>query len=140
MLECFQRDGRFIRLPRSKCFVYEQKNVSHYFTTRAGIIGVVEYKYNHQTKIISLLNNLSFVYTLQVSKIGEVGMWLDASTQIFYSLSLSFGGIITMSAGNDIRNNCLRDAIMVSVINCCTSLFAGIVIFSILGYKVIVLF
>ena len=87
--------------------------------------------------MISLLNNLSLVYTLQVSKIGEVGMWLDASTQIFYSLSLSFGGIITMSAGNDIRNNCLRDAIMVSVINCCTSLFAGIVIFSILGYKVI---
>jgi len=69
------------------------------------------------------------------SMMGEVQMWLDASTQIFYSLSLSFGGIITMSSGNDINNNCLRDAVLVACINCGTSLFAGIVIFSILGYK-----
>ena len=63
-------------------------------------------------------------------------MWLDAAAQILYSFSLSFGGIITMSAGNDIHNNCQKDAILLGVSNCATCIYAGIVVFSIMGFKV----
>ena len=41
-----------------------------------------------------------------------------------------------MSSFNPVKNNCVKDAIMVSLINCGTSVFASIVVFSVLGFKV----
>ncbi|XP_057316090.1 sodium- and chloride-dependent transporter XTRP3-like [Hydractinia symbiolongicarpus] len=75
------------------------------------------------------------MFTPQFEKLAEPETWLDASTQIFYSLGLAFGGLISMSSYNDINNNVVRDALLVSCVNCGTSIFAGIVIFGILGYK-----
>lgn len=49
-------------------------------------------------------------------------VWLEAGTQIFFSLGLAFGGLIAFSSYNPANNNCYRDALLVSFTNCGTSM------------------
>ncbi|XP_060600072.1 sodium-dependent serotonin transporter-like, partial [Ruditapes philippinarum] len=68
------------------------------------------------------------------SKLLDSGVWLDAAAQIFFSLGPGFGTLLALSSYNKFNNNCYMDAMLTAVINCLTSLLAGFVVFSVLGY------
>ncbi|CAN9512332.1 unnamed protein product [Ophioblennius macclurei] len=69
-----------------------------------------------------------------LTKLTEAEPWKDAATQIFYSLSIAWGGVITLSSYNSFHNNVYKDTLIITFTNCGTSVFAGFAIFSILGH------
>ncbi|XP_055585586.1 sodium-dependent neutral amino acid transporter B(0)AT3 isoform X1 [Uranotaenia lowii] len=80
-------------------------------------------------------DGVAHLFTPRWEMILEPVVWLEAGTQIFFSLGLAFGGLIAFSSYNPANNNCYRDALVVSITNCSTSMFAGMVVFSVIGFK-----
>ncbi|XP_076446150.1 sodium-dependent proline transporter-like isoform X2 [Babylonia areolata] len=80
------------------------------------------------------LEGIKFYLIPDWQKLLEFKVWGDAAIQIFYSVGMAWGGLITMASYNKFHNNVYRDAIIVPLMNCGTSVFAGLVIFSVLGF------
>uniref|UniRef100_H2ZXA6 Transporter n=2 Tax=Latimeria chalumnae TaxID=7897 RepID=H2ZXA6_LATCH len=80
-------------------------------------------------------DGLAYLFTPDISTLKNPRVWLDAATQIFFSLSLAFGGLIAFSSYNPPKNDCEKDAVTIAVINSFTSIYASIPVFSILGFK-----
>ncbi|KAM6087261.1 sodium- and chloride-dependent transporter XTRP3 isoform 3-T3 [Chlamydotis macqueenii] len=73
--------------------------------------------------------------TGKMEQLSNPKAWISAATQIFFSLGLGFGSLIAFASYNEPNNNCERHAVIVSLINSATSIFASIVTFSIYGFK-----
>ncbi|XP_035876189.1 inactive sodium-dependent neutral amino acid transporter B(0)AT3 isoform X2 [Phyllostomus discolor] len=94
--------------------------------------------------LVCLAASWAIVYLCVIRGIESTGkiqtlqnprVWLDAATQIFFSLSLASGGHIAFASYNPSRNNCEKDAVIIALVNSTTSLYASIVVFSVLGFK-----
>ncbi|KAI3360939.1 hypothetical protein L3Q82_013151 [Scortum barcoo] len=81
------------------------------------------------------VNGIKFLFTPDLTELAKPTTWLDAGAQVFYSFSLAFGGLISFSSYNSVHNNCEQDAVIISVINGITSVFAATVIYTIIGFR-----
>lgn len=68
---------------------------------------------------------IKFYVTPKWEKLKEAKVWYDAASQIFFSLAISWGGLITLASYNEFKNNILTDTMIVTVGNSLTSIFAG---------------
>ncbi|KAK6490479.1 sodium-dependent neutral amino acid transporter B(0)AT1-like [Huso huso] len=80
------------------------------------------------------VDGIIFLFTPD-AKLSNPDTWLNAGAQVLYSFSLAFGGLISFSSYNSVHNNCEQDAMIISVVNGFTSVYAATVIYSIIGFR-----
>jgi len=68
------------------------------------------------------------------SKLSDPQIWIDAFSQIFFTLSLGFGIMITYASYLPQKANILKDALIISFGNAGFSFIAGFAVFGTLGY------
>ena len=81
------------------------------------------------------LDGLYYLFVPEWSKLLNFQVWRAAAEQMFFSLGLSWGGLIMFGSYNKFHNRINVDAAVVSSLDFITSLIASIVIFSVLGHQ-----
>ncbi len=72
--------------------------------------------------------------TPQFNRLRDINVWMDAFSQIFFSLSLGFGVILAYASYLPKKSEIVRDSFIISLFNCLFSVFAGFGVFAVLGY------
>ncbi|KAL1428275.1 hypothetical protein MTO96_002671 [Rhipicephalus appendiculatus] len=86
------------------------------------------------TTLPGAAQGIAYYLTPDFSVLANPRVWVDAATQVFFSLGPGFGVLLAFSSYNEFHNNVYRDALLTSAVNSATSFLAGFVIFSVLGY------
>ncbi|XP_061445167.1 sodium-dependent neutral amino acid transporter B(0)AT2-like [Rhineura floridana] len=81
------------------------------------------------------VDGIRIMFTPKLSIWGDMQVWRQAATQVFFALGLGFGTIIAYSSYNPRHNNCHIDGLLVSGINFLTSVLATLVVFAVLGFR-----
>lgn len=79
-------------------------------------------------------DGIYFYLVPDFDKLMQIKVWQDAAIQVFYSFSIAGGGMITYASYNKFRNNLIKDVLIIGIGDMLTSLFSGLVVFSMLGF------
>lgn len=79
------------------------------------------------------LDGIIYYTTPDWSKLFDIRVWSDAACAIFFSISISFGGMTTLASYNKFDANIMNTAIMIPAANCLTSFFCRLCNFCLYG-------
>uniref|UniRef100_A0A0N4ZG91 Transporter n=1 Tax=Parastrongyloides trichosuri TaxID=131310 RepID=A0A0N4ZG91_PARTI len=77
---------------------------------------------------------LRFLFTADFSRLKSISLWKAAAEQVFYSLGIDAGPLISMASFSRYRNNIFRDAALLVILDTITSILCGTIIFSFCGF------
>lgn len=77
---------------------------------------------------------LDYFFKPQFAKLTDPSVWIAAYGQIFYSLSICFGIMITYASYLPEKTDLVNNAFLTGLGNCSFSLLSGIAVFGVLGY------
>lgn len=77
---------------------------------------------------------ISYFIKPEFEKLLNARVWTAAANQVFISFGAGWGGVLTLASYNNYRNNCIRDCIILVTLGALTSVTAGFVVFSVLGF------
>ncbi|HHT21643.1 MAG TPA: sodium-dependent transporter [Tissierellia bacterium] len=77
---------------------------------------------------------LNALFTPDFSRLGDIRVWLDAYGQVFFSLSLAMGALITYASYLPRKTDLNNSAFITAFANCGFEFLAAIGVFGILGY------
>lgn len=80
------------------------------------------------------MDGVMYYITPDFSRLRDGQIWLAAFIQVFYSLGLSWGGIVTMASYNKPNHPLQKEAIAVPIVSSCTSFLCGFLVFSVSGF------
>lgn len=76
---------------------------------------------------------LKYFFKPNWSRLQDVNVWINAAAQVFNSLGIAYGSMMTFSSYNKYNNNMLHDALVVAFVNAITCILVGIFAFATLG-------
>lgn len=80
------------------------------------------------------MEGVKFYIIPKWEKLANGKVWVEAAGQVFFSLSVGMGGLMTFASYNKFNNNIYRDTLIVVILDAVTSIVAGFAIFSIVGH------
>ncbi|KAF0289306.1 Sodium- and chloride-dependent glycine transporter 2 [Amphibalanus amphitrite] len=79
------------------------------------------------------IDGVKFFFIPDWEKLKDINVWQKAAEQMFFSLSVSWGGIIMFGSYNKFNNKVHIDAMLISSLDFITSIIASVAVFSIMG-------
>jgi NSS family neurotransmitter:Na+ symporter len=77
---------------------------------------------------------IAYYLTPDFAALTKAKVWLEAYTQVFFSLSIGFGVMIAYASFLPRKSDIVNNAFIVSLANCGTSFLGGFAVFATLGY------
>ncbi|KAL4223341.1 hypothetical protein ACF0H5_016812 [Mactra antiquata] len=76
---------------------------------------------------------LKYFFLPDFEKISRARVWIEATLMAFYTLAFGWGANLLLGSHAAFKENCLRTAVLLPVIDMLMAVFSGMVCFSVLG-------
>ncbi|KAK6168092.1 hypothetical protein SNE40_021988 [Patella caerulea] len=80
------------------------------------------------------IDGIKFYIIRDFSKLADPQIWMTAMIQVFFSMGIGRGVLITMASYNKFNNNVMRDTIIYCIVCVGTSFYVGLAVFAVLGF------